>query len=78
MRHDTPSTLVGHSAALAELKEEIVRVADSDAKVAQTYVIAKFAKLPEHREHFILNNIEGDWKIDAMPQFFKPAPKKKR
>src|SRR5947207_7992900 len=36
MRHDTPSTLVGHSAALAELKEEIVRVADSDAKVLIT------------------------------------------
>ena len=36
MRHDTPSTLVGHSAALAELKEEIARVADSDAKVLIT------------------------------------------
>src|SRR5258707_1011100 len=36
MRHDTPSTLVGHSAPLAELKEEIARVADSDAKVLIT------------------------------------------
>jgi transcriptional regulator with PAS, ATPase and Fis domain len=36
MRHDTPSTLVGHSAALAELKDEIARVADSDAKVLIT------------------------------------------
>jgi two-component system response regulator HydG len=36
MRHDTPSTLVGHSPALAELKEEIARVADSDAKVLIT------------------------------------------
>jgi transcriptional regulator with PAS, ATPase and Fis domain len=36
MRHDTPRTLVGHSAALRELKEEIARVAGSDAKVLVT------------------------------------------
>jgi transcriptional regulator with PAS, ATPase and Fis domain len=36
MRHDTPPTLVGHSTALRELKEEIARVADSDAKVLVT------------------------------------------
>src|ERR1043166_947042 len=36
MSHDTSSTMVGHSAALAELKEEIALVAKSDAKVLIT------------------------------------------
>ena len=36
MRHNSPSTLVGNSAPLRELKEEIARVADSDAKVLVT------------------------------------------
>jgi transcriptional regulator with PAS, ATPase and Fis domain len=36
MRHDTPSIMVGHSAALAELKEEIELVSKSDAKVLIT------------------------------------------
>src|SRR3954464_1148330 len=36
MRHDTPSPLIGQSAALRELKEEIARVAHSDAKVLIT------------------------------------------
>jgi len=36
MRHDTPSTLVGRSAALTELKDEIGRVSQSDAKILIT------------------------------------------
>jgi transcriptional regulator with PAS, ATPase and Fis domain len=36
MRHDTSSTLVGHSAVLGELKDEIARIAKSDAKVLIT------------------------------------------
>src|SRR5438552_12899838 len=36
MRHDTSSTLVGNSAALNELQDEIARVAESDAKVLIT------------------------------------------
>jgi transcriptional regulator with PAS, ATPase and Fis domain len=36
MRHDTLSTLVGHSAVLGELKSEIARIAKSDAKVLIT------------------------------------------
>jgi len=36
MRNDTPSTLVGHSAVLGELKDEIARVGKSDAKVLIT------------------------------------------
>jgi len=36
MRNDTPPSLVGQSAALRELQEEIARVADSDAKVLIT------------------------------------------
>jgi transcriptional regulator with PAS, ATPase and Fis domain len=36
MRHETPSPLIGESAALRELKEEIARVAHSDAKVLIT------------------------------------------
>src|SRR6267142_1870972 len=36
MRHEMPSALIGQSAALRELKEEITRVAHSDAKVLIT------------------------------------------
>ena len=36
MRHDIPGMLVGQSAALRELQEELARVADSDAKVLIT------------------------------------------
>src|ERR1700741_1926889 len=36
MRHEMPSALIGQSAALRELKEEITRVAQSDAKVLIT------------------------------------------
>src|SRR6267142_2009020 len=36
MRHEMPSALIGQSAALRELKEEITRVAHSDAKVLVT------------------------------------------
>jgi transcriptional regulator with PAS, ATPase and Fis domain len=36
MRHDTSSTLVGHSTVLSELKDEIARIAKSDAKVLIT------------------------------------------
>jgi transcriptional regulator with GAF, ATPase, and Fis domain len=36
MRHDTSSTLVGNSAALGDLKDEIASVAESDAKVLIT------------------------------------------
>ena len=36
MRHDGPRTLVGQSAALRELQDELARVADSDAKVLIT------------------------------------------
>jgi len=36
MRNDTPSILVGNSSALTELKDEIARVAQSDAKVLIT------------------------------------------
>jgi hypothetical protein len=53
-------------------------VADSDARVAQTYAITKFTKLREHREYFILNNVEGEWKIDGLPQLFRLAPPKKK
>ena len=35
-RHDTPPSLVGESAPLRELQEELGRVADSDAKVLIT------------------------------------------
>jgi two-component system response regulator AtoC len=36
MRHDGPRSLVGQSAALRELQDELARVADSDAKVLVT------------------------------------------
>src|SRR5262245_24294099 len=36
MRNDTPTILVGNSKAITELKDEIARVAQSDAKVLIT------------------------------------------
>ena len=46
-------------------------IVDSDAKQGKTYALAKFANQPESREPFVLNNVEGTWKIDALPRFFK-------
>lgn len=54
---------------------EFEPIVDSDATQAMTVAVVKFSKF-EGRQTVVLNNLEGAWKIDALPDIFQIKRKK--